>query len=130
MKRLRHFHVNSGSFGVLRTVLVAAVVIAFGVGGFAVARRFDLAIGAAFGLLAPYLARGLLTDDPERTTKVLRVWGFSILGGTMVLGYLRDYAVWLFEPPLGGVYLAVLGGYIACYFWLLSDPQIFVRSSK
>lgn len=122
-ERLKHFRDNAGLGGLLRAALIALVVVAAGGGGIYFG-RFDLAIGAVYGLGVPYFFRRVLVEYVEVAAKWMRWWGYSIVGGTMVIGWLNDQEPRLLESPLAAVMLAYVGAYIATYFWVLSDRGV------
>ena len=127
LPRIPHFYRNVGVFGVVRTVLVLTVVLAAGVSlPLRDSGYWPVAVGAAAGLLAPYLALDALVERVEVVMRFHRYAGIGILLGVVLLRQPIENA----SPiPLAGA-LAFLALYIGAYFWLLSDPRIETRDRR
>lgn len=124
--RWRRLRVNAGWSGVLRTVIVVLVVVGFAVGGpLARPDLWTLPAGAALGVLAPWLLRGVLVERLETSLRVHRLAGFAVLVGVAVAKEPLKAAT----PLVQGAALGGLAAYISAYFVILSDPQVIMLSA-
>jgi hypothetical protein len=127
MQRLRQLYRNAGLWGVVRTALVLVVVLAFGaLTPYVQPAYWPMSVGAAVGLVLPGLARAALVRHLELVQRLHRYAGFGILIALVVLHRPIKQA----GPVTAAVCLGLLAAYISVYFWLLSDPQVFVERRK
>ena len=82
------------------------------------------------GASVPVLLARRVTDDPERSSRALRLFGYTIVGGSMAIGLAKERVMQVVPEGLLMAALALtLGMYLSFYVVLLSDPSI-VRERK
>jgi hypothetical protein len=122
MERLKRFVSNANVQGCLSTGVVA-IILLFGI--IRDCRTGDVVftvpvLAAAFGL--PYVVRSVLIDNFSIVRMVMNA--FAVCGIAMVMFIPKPVGpepLWLRLTIIG-----LLGAYMGCYFWMLSDERVHV----
>ena len=123
LRRLRWFARNAGyREGAKCAVLLALVVLLLMQRSSATTRWYSVALMVApFGLT--YCLRPMLVRDPPTTQRVLNTLVRVVVIAAIVLPVLFPGGV----PGAWIVFPILLGAYLGCFFWFLSDETVLVQ---
>lgn len=126
MIRLAHFKANVGWAGLIQSGIVGALFLAMCVLYLGDKGSPAPALGFGLGVLIPTLARGWITEDPDRTVPLLRGLGVGLVATSVIGGLLKDQLLALLSEPglLFGLSFAVML-YLGAYWHFWSDPTIY-----
>jgi hypothetical protein len=127
MERIKQFQRNAGTMGALQTLAVIAFIFLFAVPRDIVTGQWIITVPIlAVVLTVPYFARDFLVYNFNWLSWVMNACAVTgIIIAFLNRGQAQPEPLWL-RATLAGC----IGLYIGCYFWMLSDPRLFLTRVK